>query len=59
MNLGRIIKDSNNEVYLQVEGKPLDRPTYFKIELYASEPKGKMEELSENIILLDLGGGND
>lgn len=56
MNSARLIKDSNNDIYLEVNGRPLDNNIYFKVELFASEPKGKIIDLTKQTMLVDLSG---
>jgi hypothetical protein len=46
MNTGQIIRDDNNNVYLKVEGEPLESSVYFEILTYTSDIKGKITELS-------------
>jgi hypothetical protein len=55
MNKATIIRDSDGEVYLCVDGKPLDEPAYFKIQAYATEPNNDREILS-NVFEIDLTG---
>lgn len=45
-NKGVIIKDSDGDIYLCIDGKPLDEPAYFKIELFATEPNTDRKILS-------------
>ena len=50
-NAARIVRDKDNQVFLKVAGKPLDRPVYFQIEEFITEPKGKIIELSKAFII--------
>ena len=56
MNSARLVKDSNNNIYLEVFGKPLDEAVYFKIELFASAPIGKIKSLTNKMMTIDLSG---
>jgi len=47
MNKATIIRDSEGEVYLCIDGKPLDEPAYFKIETFATEPNNHKKLLSD------------
>ena len=54
-NKATIIRDSDGEVYLCIDGKPLDSPAYFKIETFATEPNNDREILSD-VFEIDLTG---
>ncbi len=56
MNKATIIRDGDGEVYLCIDGKPLDEPAYFKIQAYATEPNNDRKLLS-NVFEIDLTGG--
>ena len=58
MNKATIIRDSDGEVYLCIDGKPLDEPAYFKIQAYATEPNNDRVLLS-NVFEIDLTGGEN
>lgn len=53
MNKATIIRDSDGEVYLCIDGKPLDAPAYFKVETFATEPNNDRKLLS-NIFEINL-----
>jgi len=54
-NKATIIRDSDGDIYLCIDGKPLDHPCYFKIECFATEPNNERELLS-NVFEIDLTG---
>jgi len=58
MNKGEVVKDSENNIYLKITGKPIDKdnPVYFKIECYNTEPIGKIVKLSKGNLLINLKG---
>lgn len=58
MNEARLVKDSKDNIFLKVSGKPLHESVYFKIELFASEPQGKIKDLTKREMLVNLKGGN-
>jgi hypothetical protein len=47
MNKAIIVRDNNGNVYLKISGEPLDRPVYFKIEEFTTDPEGKIINLSK------------
>ena len=55
MNKATIIRDSDGEVYLCIDGKPLEHPCYFKIDTYNTEPNNERKLLS-NVFEIDLTG---
>jgi len=55
MNKATIIRDSDGEVYLCIDGKPLDKPIYFWIEPASSKPNNDRTLLS-NVFEIDLTG---
>ena len=60
MNLVKLMLDKkNNELYLEVTGHPLKNPKYFKLEGWASEPDGKLIDISLNSMFVELGGEDD
>jgi hypothetical protein len=56
MTKSRLVKDNNNDIYLEVFDKSLDKPTYFKVELFATEPEGKIINLTKQEMIVDLSG---
>ena len=55
MNKATIIRDGDGEVYLCIDGKPLEHPCYFKIDTYNTEPNNDRKLLS-NVFEIDLTG---
>ena len=53
MNKATIIRDSDGDVYLCIDGYPLDNPCYFKIQAFATEPNNDKKLLS-NVFEIDL-----
>ena len=56
MNHAIVVRDSNRNIYLKVEGKPLNKPVYFKIEVFATKPEGKIKSLTIQEMVIDLSG---
>ena len=59
MNKAKLMKDSLGNIYLQVTGKPLDKPVYFRVELFATELsdefiKLRLLNLTEREMIVDL-----
>lgn len=51
MNTARIVRDNENNVYLEVKGEPLGGAIYFKIEEFTTELIGKIINLSDNFLI--------
>ena len=47
MNTARLVKDAKGKLYLKITGKPLGNPAYFNVELFATEPQGKITDLTK------------
>ena len=47
MNKARIVRDKDNEVYLVISGKPINKEIYFHIDEFVTEIVGKSIKLSK------------
>lgn len=56
MNRARLVKDSKNNIYLKVSGKPLHESVYFKIDLFATVPNKKIKDLTKQEMVVNLRG---
>jgi len=54
MNATRLIVDCLGDVYLKVMGKPLKKPAYFKVNSFATLPKGKKKDITIQEMIVNL-----
>jgi len=60
MNLVKLmLAKKNNKIYLEVTLSPQEKPKYFEIASTATEPEGKLTDISLNSMFVDLGGDDD
>jgi acetolactate synthase small subunit len=60
MNLVKLMLDKKkNKVYLEVTLSPQEKSKYFEIASMATEPEGKLIDISLNSMFVELGGEDD
>jgi hypothetical protein len=55
-NSAKLILDKEGDLYLKVEGRLLDKPVYFKVELFASENVKEKKNLTKQEMIVNLKG---